>query len=209
MDTKDAKKILPQPLLRPVPYFKCFAANTIADRSYRLMGLAERGLWISLYLECWVNGNAPSKPAKLAKILGIQDKEVEEGLTENVLHFFEIRNEQLHSPELDGNRAEYEASRIKKSEGGIEGAKRKKEMARARAEFSEHPQQPSSTQGYPSGLPSGSLNSITSNSITSNSFKSNSLIGKEVPVVAEDPWITKCFGDTEESKEYKRQSRGG
>ena len=45
------------------------------------------------------------------------------------------------------NRAEFEASRIKKSAGGIEGAKRKKEMARARAEFSEHPQQPSSTQG--------------------------------------------------------------
>ena len=207
MDTKDAKKIRHQPILKPVPYFKCFAANTIADRSYRLMGLAERGLWISLYLECWVNANVPSKPAKLAKILGIQDKEVGEGLTENVLHFFEIRNEQLHSPELDGYRAEFEASRIKKSEGGIEGAKRKKE--KAKAESSEHPQQPSSTQGYPTGLPSGSLNSITSNSFTSNSFKSNSLIGKEVPVVAEDPWIKECFGDTEESKEYKRQSRGG
>lgn len=207
MDTKDAKKIRPQPILKPVPYFKCFAANTIADRSYRLMGLAERGLWISLYLECWVNANVPSKPAKLAKILGIQDKEVEEGLTENVLHFFEVRNEQLHSPELDGYRAEFEAKRKAQSDGGFKGATSKKRKIKDGS--CEELKESNLVEGQPTGLPSGSLNSITSNSFTSNSFKSNSLIGKEVPVVAEDPWITECFGDTEESKEYKRQSRGG
>ncbi|MBU3543765.1 hypothetical protein ICN49_02410 [Polynucleobacter sp. MWH-Mekk-B1] len=212
MKTHDATKLHRQVALKPVPYFPLYAANIIADRSYRLMSLVERGLLLSLYLECWVNTNAPRNSANLAKILGIQDKEVESGLTNNVLHYFKETNNQLHSLELDEYRAGFLAKREAQSLGGIEGALRKATKAEAKAKAlaikgEASIEQQKQSQGLPKGVPEGSLNSIKSTSINSNSLKSNALVVKEVSVDEEDPFIKACFS-SDVSSEYLHQSKG-
>jgi len=55
--------------LRPAPAYQEYAADLLADQRYRLMTLAERGLWDTLRKECWVNNKVPSSLPVLAKLL--------------------------------------------------------------------------------------------------------------------------------------------
>ena len=82
------------------------------------MTLSERGLWISMYLECWANNFVPSSPEKLAKFLGFDFKDVNENLTESVLSFFVERDGLTVSPELEDYRNELIKRRQKQSSGG-------------------------------------------------------------------------------------------
>ena len=66
--------------MKPVPYFPLYAANIIASRPYRLMSSVEKGLWISITMECWVNGGVPADAGEMAKILGVPEAEIK--------HFF-------------------------------------------------------------------------------------------------------------------------
>lgn len=130
-------------MARKPPAFQCYASNLIADKYYRLMQPIERAIWVSIYLECWVNEKLPAKPSDLSKWLGISLKDVEEGLTENVMNFFKIENGLIFCPELEDYRTELSIKRVKQSSGGKEGAKRKKEKALL------------TLQGIPLGSPSG------------------------------------------------------
>lgn len=103
--------------MRDVPYFPCYAANLIANRQYRLMSPIERGLWITLYLECWPNAMIPSDPKELSLYIGWSEGDVLKGLTKNVLTFFKEKNGLLFNLELEEYRAEILARRAKQSEG--------------------------------------------------------------------------------------------
>ena len=63
MSTHKARK-------RPAPAYQEYASDILANRSYRAMTLAERGLWDTIRKECWVNGSVSSSKPELAKYLG-------------------------------------------------------------------------------------------------------------------------------------------
>lgn len=108
---------------RKPPAFQVYAADELSRRSFKLATLAERGLIYTIKNECWVNGSVPADPIQLAKYLGIPEDELELSLTENVLSYFQKDGDSLICPELEDYRKHLDEIRIKKSEGGKQGAK--------------------------------------------------------------------------------------
>lgn len=185
--------------MKEVPYFPLYAANIIASRPFRLMTLEQRGLWITLMMECWVNGGAPSDPTEMAKFLGLPAEEVLRSTS--VLQTFSLdkQHSQIISKELEGYREGYLKSREGKSKGGKLGAERKKEKQRLK--------ELGNPQGIPEGKPKGSLIQINSNSIKSSSINSNQLINKEVLAQSNDEWLDE-FENAPEAGDYRDQSKG-
>jgi hypothetical protein len=176
---------------KDVPYFPCYAANIISSRNFRLMSVAERGLWITIHMECWVNGSAPANPHELARFLSLNDEEVMSNLTERVLSFFSASDGQLTSTELEIVRAGFYARREKQRVGGKKGVMIKKEKQRERG----HRAIPLGIhEGEPNGGPEGSLSYIKSDYI-----KSSSSLEGETTSSEHDGWIND-YNDTQ--REY-------
>lgn len=116
--------LLPEEIAMPrdVPYFPCYAENIMAKAEYRMMNLDERGLWASMYFECWPNDTVPSDTAELAKLLGMLEELVRKALTPRVLYFFIEEDGRLYCPELRHQRETYYNKRRLQSEGGRKGA---------------------------------------------------------------------------------------
>ena len=87
--------------MKDVPYFPLYAANFLASRPYKLMSLQQRGLWISIYMECWVNGSLPADLNEMAKLLGFPALEVEQSISQLLYSFVEEVDGQLISKELE------------------------------------------------------------------------------------------------------------
>ena len=145
---------------RDVPYFPCYAENILAKREYKLMTLMERGLWISILLECWPNDSVPADPEDLAKCLGFNPEEIKSIPRDRYMKFFKEEFNEISSPELDAKKKEYEEKRRQQSEGGKEGARRKKRK-----------QEGLSTQGQPLGQPEGSSIQVNSSQFNSSQLK--------------------------------------
>lgn len=128
--------------MKTAPAFMFYASDTIADKRYRMMTLAERGLYISLLNECWVNRSMPVEPNAVAKWLGFSVEEIKPALTGRVLSFFIEADGELTSSELEKYRTVLEERREKQSKGGKKGAKSKWDK-------------PSGLDGSPNGLPNG------------------------------------------------------
>lgn len=174
-----------------IPYFPCYAENIIADRNYRSMSLLERGLWISIYLECWPNVSVPKDPTKMAKILGFTPDEILNIPMANIMHFFREDKGEIISPELNRQREEFKRTREKKSAGGKKGARIKKEMA----------------EGKPEGRPLGGLNG-SSGHIKLSQIKSNQLVGKEVMTPEQMAWVDEYENSDDATTQYLKASRG-
>lgn len=145
---------------RDVPYFPCYAENILAKREYKLMSLMERGLWISILLECWPNDSVPADPEGLAKYLGFSPQEIKVIPSERYMKFFTEEFNEISSPELDAQKKEYAKKRRLQSEGGKEGARRKKRK-----------QEEPNMQGQPLGQPEGSSIQVNSSQFTSSQVK--------------------------------------
>lgn len=185
-------------MIKDVPYFPLYAANILASRSFKLMTLEQRGLWITIMMECWVNGSVPSDMPSLSKYLGIPLEDIERSLTQIQFGFLEHKGGELISPELEGYRSKFLESRLKQSDGGKKGSEIKK--AKKVAMEKENP------QGIPEGQPEGSLIQIKSNSVTSNSINSTSLLGKES--ISNEEWL-KDYDETSVAPiDYRRASKG-
>jgi hypothetical protein len=174
-----------------IPYFPCYAENIIADRNYRSMSLLERGLWISIYLECWPNISVPKDPTKMAKILGFSPDEIISITMANIMYFFKEEKGEIISPELNRQREEFKRTREKKSAGGKKGARIKKEMAIGNPE------------GIPIGRPNGS-----SCHIKSNHIKSNQLVEKGVMTPEQKAWVDEYENFDDATAQYLKASRG-
>lgn len=107
---------------RKPPAYQEYAASTLANRQFRLMNLLERGLLYTLRLECWENSQIPAVADELAKYLGCDVREIQQGLTNGVRSFFVEENGLFSCPELDNYRQHLEARKTKQSEGGKQGA---------------------------------------------------------------------------------------
>ena len=107
---------------RKPPAFLEYAATILANREYRLMPLAERGLLYTIRLECWENKQVPAPHYELAKYIGCDVAEVKSALTDRVKSFLYEIDGSLTCPELDNYRQHLDERRLKQSTGGKDGA---------------------------------------------------------------------------------------
>ena len=112
------------------PAFQFYATDTLAKREFRLMNLNERGCYITLLAECWVNRTVPADIDQLSKFLGIEEAELKQALSDNVLESFAVADEQISSPELDTYKQKLRERREKQSAGGKKGQILKKANAK-------------------------------------------------------------------------------
>ena len=89
---------------RDAPAYQEYAADVLANINWRLMSLAERGLWDTLRKECWVNRCVPNSPKALALLLNKPESEIAAALTPYVLAWFEEVDNYLTAPELEAYR---------------------------------------------------------------------------------------------------------
>lgn len=105
---------------RNPPAYQEYAATMLANKSFRLMTMHQRGLLFAMRLECWANLEIPNNSKELSAYLG---QTVTEDSLQAVLPFFEVEGTRLFSPELDAYRNHLEERREKQSRGGKNGAK--------------------------------------------------------------------------------------
>ena len=81
---------------RPPPWFKEFAADRMANATYRQLSLAERGLLDTLRREYWVSGveGINPDPRRLARLTGYTEKEISKALPA-ILSMFQTDDEGL------------------------------------------------------------------------------------------------------------------
>jgi hypothetical protein len=188
--------------MKAVPYFPLYAANFLASKPFRMMSIEERGLWITIQMECWVNGSVPSDLKDLAKYLGVSHDEVQRSFTQKQLSFLQKVGGELKSPELDEYRQDYLAVREKQRLGGIEGAERKREKERQR-QAKEALAMQSQSQGLPEGQPKGSLGYVNL-----DSFKSRQLVRSEIMNAENKAWVDEYDSTPDLSNSYLRSSKG-
>ena len=119
---------------RPAPAYQEYASDILANRSYRAMTLAQRGLWDTIRKECWVNGCVPSSIPELAKYLGLDLNEVSKLMDSKLMFWFKINNDDLTCPEIDAYRLKIENRRRSMSEGGRNGGKKSQDNRRKKDE---------------------------------------------------------------------------
>ena len=105
----------------PAPCFQVYAANTLANISFRQSDLAARGLVYTLLCELWVNHRLPCNPAVLAKVLGLDAGEVAAALPA-AMAFFYIDGEDIYSSQLKDYQQHLDEIRAKQQAGGTKGA---------------------------------------------------------------------------------------
>lgn len=106
----------------PPPAYQEYAANMLANATFRAASLSARGLLYQLRLECWANvGHVPSDATTLAKYLGLSFDEFSNGYAE-IRRFFHADDDKLTCPELDDYRAYLADIKKKQSDGGKRGA---------------------------------------------------------------------------------------
>ena len=106
---------------RPPAYLE-YAATMLANRHFRLMNIAERGLFYTIRLECWENKQVPASPDELAKYIGCDIAEVKTALTDKVKSFLYEKDGSLTCPELEDYRQHLDDRRLKQSMAGKGGA---------------------------------------------------------------------------------------
>ena len=179
-------------MTKAVPYFPLYAANLIASKPYRLMNLEQRGLWISILMECWVNGAAPSNPKDMAKYLGFSNEEISNAFSSLHYSYFEESDNQFVSRELEEYRQSYLDRRELQRLAGIEGAQRKKAKQSKEAE-----------ERRAEGTPKGSLSYINSSSVSSNQ-----LINKEDMSEELKGWVNDYEDSPDLTNQYLKASKG-
>lgn len=167
---------------RKPPAYQEYAASMLANRDFRIMSLAERGLLFTLRMECWENDHVPARITELARYLGCETAEIEKLLTERVKTFFNEEEGSLFCPELDDYKKHLQEKRERQKKGGeigaaITNAKRNKSKSGANTGGKS---KPSSNLQLPRQVGEDSL-------VKQNSDKQSKTQSLDVEV--NDPWI--------------------
>lgn len=107
---------------RKPPAFQEYAATILSSKAFRLMSLSQRGLLFTMRLECWVNQSIPSSSKELAKYLGLNHEEVLDGLSKEVISYFNDSGTSYICNELEDYRNHLNEIKQKKSDGGKKAA---------------------------------------------------------------------------------------
>ena len=107
----------------PPPAYQTYAANILANFSFRQATLAQRGLANTIELECWVNGKIPFDVEKLAKVLGYAPSEIKSALSEAIrIGEFVVHDGFISSQRLDNYKVHLADRREKQVSRGKKGA---------------------------------------------------------------------------------------
>lgn len=155
---------------RPPPAFQEYAASMLASMQFREASLEARGLLWTIRLECWVNGQVPADPVRLARVLGAP-RDLGPLLAE-VISFFEIERGNLICPDLEGYRDELDARWARQSAGGKAGAEKTNEAKKNKAS--------ANPSGDSSGSPSGSSRVLSTEQHSTEQQSQNRSLGREV-----------------------------
>jgi hypothetical protein len=145
----------------------------MASWAYRSASLVARGGLLSLWCEFWTNGPLPADPAKLARVLGVNETEITLVLAECAA-FLEIIDGHIEVPELRAYKNHLEARRIAQSEGGKHAAeitnskKKTKRAKRMQHESSDSTSRPTSTSPSPPRVTVESLSKAKHSKAKSN-----------------------------------------
>jgi len=178
---------------RPPPAFQEYASDMLANSQYRMMTLAEKGLFDILRRECWVNQQVPFASIELAAYLGIPLSEIEKNLTIRVLGFFKEKNCSLTCPELDSYKTMLLQRKEKIANGGRIGGK----TTQARHKSFK-------------GTLEGSLKALSREEISrdeSNKDAKKSL-GEGITKEEQDAWVSDYDASPECSASYLKASSG-
>jgi hypothetical protein len=107
---------------RKPPAFQEYAATILSSKSFRVMSLSQRGLLFTMRLECWVNQSIPSLSNELARYLGLNNQEVLDSLSANVISYFNESEGLYICPELEDYRQHIREQREKQRAGGRKAA---------------------------------------------------------------------------------------
>jgi uncharacterized protein YdaU (DUF1376 family) len=118
--------ITKKPRLKQAPAVQIYPSDIMATKEYRLMTLEQRGLFISLYLDLWVNREAPLEISDLSRYLGYSEIDTQNAFTEHLFQFFEIRNDSIVCESHEEYMAKLVERRKKQSAGGKKGAENKR-----------------------------------------------------------------------------------
>ena len=111
---------------RPPPAFQCYSSDFMAQESYVMASLPERGLLFTLLNHCWVNGSVPADITKLSKVLGLDVNDVRSAYGELVKQYLMPQAEvsdRLGAPDLSRQKAELKMRRERQIDGGRKGGK--------------------------------------------------------------------------------------
>jgi uncharacterized protein YdaU (DUF1376 family) len=130
--------------MRNPPAFQLYASDLLASEEFKVASLEERGLALTMMMQCWVSDSVPGNPPDLAKVLGVEVAEIARTLTPRVLAFFEEHNSRLIRHELAEQKADMLKRRQEQSAAGKKGANhrwktKKKKMAYPMGSLSETP----------------------------------------------------------------------
>lgn len=105
------------------PAFMLYAANLSVKREWRRMPLAERGLFLTMLMECWINQEIPADIPNLASYLYLEAEEVSK-LLPGVMWYFATREGELFCPSLEQYRDEQDKRIERQSAGGKKSAEK-------------------------------------------------------------------------------------
>lgn len=178
---------------RSAPAYQEYASDILANRAYRAMTLAERGLWDTIRKECWVNGSVPSSKPELARYLGLSLDKVNELLTPNLMKWFKVLNTDLICPELDEYRLLIEHRRQRLSAGGRNGGIKSQANRRTSGEATHQ----------------ASVKPLSRDETSRDETRGEGSSNKNILSVEDKKWL-RGYGDGKppQSNEYRRQSRG-
>lgn len=114
---------------RPPPAYQEYAADLLSSRHFKRMSLEERGLYLTMKLECWVNGSCTANLSDLALDLNLDIQQLTNCLTELVKSFFMVFPDKFVMKELEDYRLYLATRRAQQSEGGKRGAEKRKRNA--------------------------------------------------------------------------------
>jgi len=118
-----------KPKKKQPPAYQMYASDIIATKEYRMMSLEERGLFISLHLDTWVNDEVPYDTKDLALFLKIPYEDVTRARSSYLDQFFIQNGDYFQCPEHDAYKEMLEERRQKQSKGGKKGQRIKKAIA--------------------------------------------------------------------------------
>ena len=108
------------------PAFQFYPGDFLSDENVISMTFEERGLYITLLSNCWIQGSIPSDPDKIIKLLPGYSNE--NGVPELVIDCFnemDGNSKRLVHPRLDKERTKQADFKEAKSESGKRGAQKR------------------------------------------------------------------------------------
>lgn len=188
---------------RRPPAYQEYGSDLLAIEAVRLMSLAERGLLATMRWAVWRNDHLPRDPKQLARVLGLDEREVREALTERVLTLFASvpdKPERLHSPELSSQMARLLERQDERSSSGRKGGKssaikRKSLQAEPQAELEATPK-----------LTEKSRNEKNRTALCKEADVTNHE-SANASAPQHDEWISD-YSAQEKAERYRRASRG-